>query len=328
MKQWGVCMPKIRRPIAIIGERNINLNLADEVDKDQIVRIGKALSSPVKIEILNLLNDKAMPMHEIAQALDLAISSVYMHIQDLEKAKLVVTETQPGLKGSMRVCVTSMESIYLENRPKPDSSGKTITSNMPIGNYFDFKVKPTCGMADISGPIETYDSPQIFYSPKRMNAQLLWFHQGFIEYRFPYTPSTTLTLKELSFSLEFCSEAPGYADDWPSDITFSINTHELGYFRSPSDFGVRRGRLTPAAWPLGRTQYGLLKTISVKSDGSYMDGKLWNEKVTLSTLNLDENPYISLLIEIKENAEYVGGINIFGENYGDYPQGIIMSLIY
>ena len=294
-------MPKIRRPIAIIGERNINLNLADEVDKDQIVRIGKALSSPVKIEILNLLNDKAMPMQEIAQALDLAISSVYMHIQDLEKAKLVVTETQPGLKGSMRVCVTSMESIYLENRPKPDSS---------------------------SGPIETYDSPQIFYSPKRMNAQLLWFHQGFIEYRFPYTPSTTLTLKELSFSLEFCSEAPGYADDWPSDITFSINTHELGYFRSPSDFGVRRGRLTPAAWPLGRTQYGLLKTISVKSDGSYMDGKLWNEKVTLSTLNLDENPYISLLIEIKEDAEYVGGINIFGENYGDYPQGIIMSLIY
>jgi predicted transcriptional regulator len=59
-----------------------------------------------------------------------------------------------------------------------------------------------------------------------------------------------------------------------------------------------------------------------------MDGKLWNEKVTLSTLNLDENPYISLLIEIKEDAEYVGGINIFGENYGDYPQGIIMSLIY
>lgn len=27
-------------------------------------------------------------------------------------------------------------------------------------------------------------------------------------------------------------------------------------------------------------------------------------------------------------ARYVGGINIFGEKYGDYPQGITMQMVY
>ena len=30
----------------------------------------------------------------------------------------------------------------------------------------------------------------------------------------------------------------------------------------------------------------------------------------------------------KEDAQYIGGFNIFGEKYGDYPQNIIMNLEY
>ena len=33
-------------------------------------------------------------------------------------------------------------------------------------------------------------------------------------------------------------------------------------------------------------------------------------------------------IEIKEDAKNIGGINIFGEKYGDHPQGIVMNLTY
>ena len=37
---------------------------------------------------------------------------------------------------------------------------------------------------------------------------------------------------------------------------------------------------------------------------------------------------ISLVIAIKKDARHIGGINLFGEKYGDFPQGIVMSLIY
>jgi predicted transcriptional regulator len=37
---------------------------------------------------------------------------------------------------------------------------------------------------------------------------------------------------------------------------------------------------------------------------------------------------ICLKIQVKEDAEHVGGINLFGEKYGDYPQGIVMNLTY
>ena len=38
--------------------------------------------------------------------------------------------------------------------------------------------------------------------------------------------------------------------------------------------------------------------------------------------------YISFIIEVNENAKHVGGVNIFGSKFGDYPQDIIMIAYY
>ena len=102
----------------------------------------------------------------------------------------------------------------------------------------------------------------------------------------------------------------------------------MGTFHSPGDFGARRGRLTPSTWPNGNTQYGLLKTFSVRESGSYIDGKAASVQVGIEDLKIEEQPYISLRIQIKDDAAHVGGINLFGEKYGDYPQGIVMNLTY
>ena len=48
--------------------------------------------------------------------------------------------------------------------------------------------------------------------------------------------------------------------------------------------------------------------------------------VTLEQLRVKEHPYITLRIGIKEDAEQQGGINLFGEQFGDYNQAIIMRL--
>ena len=265
-------MSKSKKPIQLSNDRNIHLRTTVPSHQEQLVHIGKAISSPVRLQILNLLDNTPMSIQEIASTLDIPVSSTAMHIRCLEEARMVVTESQPGLRGSMRVCINSVESIRIDvSMPEADRRSKSITFDMPVGNYYDFEVAPTCGLADKNGVIDTYDNPRAFYSPLRTNAQLLWFHKGFIEYRFPNFPPP-VPLKELTFSLELCSEAPGYAEDWPSDITFTVNGRDILTYQSPGDFGARRGSLTPESWKSGSTQYGLLKTVSVRPNGGCLDG--------------------------------------------------------
>lgn len=322
-------MKTVQAPSKVIGEKNLEFNLATPGHKPSIVAIGKALSSPARIDILNLIKTKPLSLQEISRLLQIPLSSTAMHIRCLEDAGLVITENQPGIRGSMRVCMCHFLCFHLEAYDADiDAVDHSILYDMPIGNYYSFDVVPTCGLAGLDGVIDSFDNPVSFYSADRLNAQLIWFNQGFLEYRFPNKVNPLLTLQELSFTLELCSEAPGYSEHWPSDITFSINEQEIGTFTCPGDFGVRRGMLTPDIWPMGRTQYGMLTTISLRPDGGYINESLVNPKTDLNSVGLDEHPYISFKVCIREDATNVGGVNIFGEKYGDYPQGISMRVVY
>lgn len=55
---------------------------------------------------------------------------------------------------------------------------------MPIGNYVDYHVEPTCGIVSGDGHIDMEDEPAVFYNPRRVEAKLLWFGNGYLEYRF------------------------------------------------------------------------------------------------------------------------------------------------
>ena len=312
-----------------IGEHDISLRLSNPAHHEQIAEIARALSSQQRLQILNTLKDTVLNIQEISKVLDIPLSTTAQHIRVLEEAGLIATESKPGIRGSMRLCTCNMHSFNLETYDADRTSNeKTITSEMPVGQYFAFDVKAPCGLADENGLIDGFDSLRSFYFPQRGGAQLLWFHQGFVEYRFPNLCDPSLALQEISFSMEICSEAPGHQDFWPSDITFSVNGRELTTYTSPGDFGNRRGNLTPPSWPNGSTQYGLLKQLSVKKDGVYLGENHVGKHVTLDSLCLDSQDFITLRIEIKENARNVGGLNLFGEKYGDYPQAILMRLTY
>ena len=190
--------------------------------------------------------------------------------------------------------------------------------------FFDFSVNPTCGMLDENGFIGKDDNTHTFCNPNRFFAQLLWFKSGYVEYRFPKSVDCK-KITNLQFSLECCSEAPGYRNEFPSDITFWINEVEICEWRSPGDFGGKRGNYSPEWWPTTSTQYGLLKRINVTKTGSYLDNSHIG-KVKLDDLKLNEKDYITFKIGVKENAKNVGGINIFGDKFGNYPQNIQMTI--
>jgi len=123
------------------------------------------------------------------------------------------------------------------------------------------------------------------------------------------------------------SNAPLYRSDFKSDIDVAVNGVKLGTWTSPGDYGGRRGKLNPSWWSDTSSQFGLLKKWRVDARHSQLDGEEIS-KVTLRDLVLPAQDYISLCIGVSDQSAHVGGLNLFGEKFGDHAQGIIMRVGY
>ena len=199
--------------------------------------------------------------------------------------------------------------------------------NVPLGSFFDAQIEGKCGIASEKGIIISDDNPAVFFAPQRIDAQIIWFSGGFIEYRIPNYMMKDRQIDAISLSLELCSEAPNYRNDWKSDVTFWVNGVEVATYLSPGDFGGRRGRLNPEWWSDYSTQYGILKTLRITREGVYLDETAVNT-YTIDKLKLTEGDYITFKIGIKKDAKNQGGVNLFGEKFGDYGQGLVFVVDY
>jgi len=171
-----------------------------------------------------------------------------------------------------------------------------------------------------------HDQTETFLNPKRATAGLLWMSKGFVEYRFPKSATVNPDrIAALSVTCELCSEFPGFSNTWPSDISLWFNGKELGTWTSPGDMGGEYGRLTPRWWDLMNTQYGFLKTWKINETGSFIDGVRTGDH-TLGDLGLETCDFYSVRIGIKEDAEFVGGFNLFGRTFGNYEQDIVLRM--
>ena len=298
-----------------------------DLDREKdLAQIAKALSSETRIDILRQLSAAERNVNEIAELLSLPQSSAVTHIKILEEAGLIRCVLQPGIRGSMKVCSIAVEDIGIRLKSGDKEISRVKIMEMPVGHFVDYYAEPTCGIAGEKGPVGEEDEPRCFFHPDRIGAQLIWLGRGYLEYRFPNDFLEDLHVKRLEISAEMCSEDHEYNPDYPSDITLWVNGREAGTWTCPGDFGGRRGRLNPEWWPDKNTQYGILKTWKLTADGTYID----EEKVSaacLSDYDLTENPYISVRIGIKEDADHAGGLNLFGKQFGDYGQDLVMKFI-
>lgn len=299
-----------------------------DLEHADLVVTARALASEVRIDILKLLCKETLKVNEIADRLNIPASTAALNVKVLEEAGLIRCDLQPGIRGSMKVCYKQVEelAILLDFDEARDKNGMEVIC-MPIGNYVDYKVTPTCGIVNEKGHIDDEDEPRCFYNPSRTTAKLIWFGAGYVEYRFPNAAIQNHKVKKAELSVELCSEAADYDLNCKSDITVWINGIDAGTWCSPSDFGGRRGKLNPDWWPDKNTQYGNLKTWRLTQKGTFIDKQMVNESL-VSDYCLADNPYISVRIGIKEDAKNVGGINIFGDSFGDYPQNIVLKLEY
>ena len=292
---------------------------------ESIIKLGRALSSSDRLKVFDLLQQKPLHLIEIAKTLDLPVSSVSKHIDILADAGLISINYYPGPKGHLKVCSKRMISSTILYNDYNESSPEEYTVEMPVGQFTEISASPSCGMASREHMIGSANLPSQFFIPERQDAELLWFNDGYIVYQFPNS-NKQRSFSELRLSLECCSEISYYRNDWPSDVTLSINDTELLTFTMQGDFGGRRGNYSPSFWPLTSTQFGMLEKFTVDGLGVHHNGKLVNKNVLFQDLHVAEHDTIELKLEIKKDAQHKGGINIFGKHFGDYPQGIILLL--
>lgn len=288
--------------------------------------VYEALASPVRLKIIQLLAQRPMNIKELAEALNLSSAILTMHVKKLEKAQIVKSERTHCNGAVQKLCTLALDTLKIEFPNKSTVERKYHEMSVPVGHYTDFHIAPTCGLATTENIIGHFDDPRYFLDPQRVNAGILWFAQGYVEYKVPNYLLSVQQPEELQISLEIGSEAPGINSNWPSDITFFLNGITIGQWTSPGDFGGNRGKYTPEWWSLDVGQYGLYKVIRINSEGSYLDGK----KISNATLeDIDiRQANLSFRIAVLEDAEHVGGLTLFGKGFGNYNQDILFKLYY
>jgi predicted transcriptional regulator len=294
---------------------------------DDGLELFKVLGSDVRIEIIKLLmKEKHMNMNEIATRLKITNGAVTNHIKKLEEAGLIVIDSESAGHGNSKICSLHLDKILIdfEDGEEPE---KVYSGCVKVGHYCSHKVFPTCGLATNKANIGEVDDNRYFSHPDRFDADILWFTKGYVEYELPNFIPSGHRITQVMVACELSSEAPGVNNDWPSDITFSLNGREVGTWTSPGDYGDVRGVFTPDWWYPFWNQYGLLKVLAINENGTFIDG-LQISDVTTNDLDLDYRSQIKLKMEVREDAEHVGGITIFGKTFGNYAQDINVSISY
>lgn len=296
---------------------------------DEGLEVFKALGSELRINIIKLLQENhEMNMNELATSLGITNGALTSHIKKLEESGIIQVMTERGGHGNQKICKVAVDKIVVDVESEETEEDQNIyNTEVKVGHYSDYNVYPTCGLATSKAIVGEVDDPRYFSHPDRINAGILWFTKGYIEYMIPNLLPSATKIDQITVSLEISSEAPGINNDWPSDISIFLNDVKIGTWTSPGDYGDVQGIFTPDWWFPNWNQYGLLKMIVINKKGTFVDG-LKISDVTINQFNLDYKSTVRFKFEIEEDAKNIGGITIFGSEFGNYNQDIKLRIAY
>lgn len=288
--------------------------------------VYEALASEVRLKIIDKLFEREMHVKELASEMFLSNPVISGHIRKLEEAGIVGSKMKRIDGATYKFCFIKAEFMQIKLSPNDSTSLSFHELSLPIGHYTGYEAWPTCGIATTEKVIGQYDNPVCFMDPKRVNAGILWFARGWVEYKIPNYLYKDQQLHEIEISFEIGSEAPRINENWPSDIQFFLNDKSLGVWTSPGDFGKTRGRFTPDWWSHDVNQYGLLKVLRVKEHGSYIDGQKISD-VGLRDIGTDAINW-TFRIAAEDTGRGRGGLTLYGKGFGNYNQDIMFRSIY
>lgn len=307
----------------------MSLDLKNDDDIDTMAALCDALGNKTRLKILRYLQQSPyiFTVPELAKGIKMPMTTFMFHLEKLQKAGVISVWYKSGTHGALRLVQRKLKTvdISLFYTVTDEKNIQSEIQSVGVGQFSDF----TGGSFNFCTENKHYTFfTDNCYSPERFGAQLVYTSNGQITYRFSNIAAKMHTVKSIELSLEICSEAPYFDNDFLSDITFWINDTEILTYTCPGDFGDHIGKLNPEWWSSRNTQHGELLTITVDDHGVMLNGKRIQSKVTLKKLLLDTGNKIEIRFGNKSNARNVGGFNIFGKRFGDYPQDIDFIIRY
>lgn len=291
------------------------------------LEIFKALGSEIRIEIIKILmQNPGMNLNELASQLHITNGALTNHVKKLEECGLLIISNDPSGHGNQKKYSVHLDKILIDLDFQEDYKNLYQTS-IKIGHYAGYEIYPTCGISSATALIGELDDARYFSHPDRYEADILWFTRGYVEYIIPNFIPYCQKVDQITFSLEIGSEAPGVNDIWPSDISFFLNDVKIAVWVSPGDFGSVRGIFTPEWWHQNWNQYGFLKVLVINKKGTFIDGIKVSD-ITIDKFHFDYRSKIKLKFAVEEDAEHIGGLTIFGSNFGNYNQDIEVMIKY
>ena len=189
---------------------------------EELASFAKAIGSELRIQIvLYVTQHPGIGLMELSEHFGVSRAAITQNIKILTAAGLIELG-ESGEKSSARKGCFVTEDKFLLNFRRQLLTQKIYATEIPIGQYSDFSITPTCGLATPEELIGKVDDPSFFDDPRRSQAGILWFSTGFVEYRLPNYLQKGQQLSELQLSFEVSSEAPGVAENWPSELRFRI----------------------------------------------------------------------------------------------------------
>lgn len=287
---------------------------------DKSLPVFKALNDQTRLMILRILSDGPKSITELAKSCQMSKSIITRHLRQLANADLIFFTKD----GHNKIANLINQDIIIDI-PKDGQQNLAIKKiDIPVGMFSKFNVKPTCGLADSNGYIGIVDDERSFNDLNRRNAQIIWFSKGYVEYVIPNYLNSLTNIKMIELNAELGSEFPTSNSNWPSDISFELNGHFLGVWKSKGDFSDVRGKFTPRWTAKEFNQYGTFVTVIITESGTYISGK----KISSLTINqlspLPQN--LKLRIGVDRRAPHQGGCTIFGKGFGNYNKEMSLTI--
>lgn len=289
---------------------------------DNSLPVYKALANPMRLKIIQILSHEKLNVRDIAAHLGISTTITLKHLQILADAGIIAFEKD----GHNKISMLKVDNISVRFPERIYPSFDIHETNIPVGHYTDFSVEPSCGLAGPDDYIGKVDNPAYFMDPQRIDAGMIWFSNGFVEYQSPNFLTKNEHLEMLDLAVELGSEFPFSNNVWLSDITFYINDVEIGTWTSPGDFSDTRGKYTPDWVPDNVNQYGIQKILRITDHGTYLDGQPFTS-ISLSDIDISKQTF-KIRFAIKTDAENQGGCTLFGKGFGNYDQDINLKLFY
>ena len=292
------------------------------------LELFKALGSDVRMRIVELLSERGeMNMNEIASALDLTNGALTAHIRRLEECGIIQTVTECTGHGNQKRCSMKVDQILVNGRTEEVREIRVKDEELQIGYFDAFDVTAPCGLCSVYSMIGRENDTHYFALPDRLQAGLLWFSEGYVEYRIPNLLSANQKMNQITFYFEISPDRVGMLPDSQAEIDFYLNERKIATWVTPPEFQWSKGIYTPAWWYGRERQFGLMKMIVLTRIGTYFDGMKASE-VGLNDFTAEELQHLKLRISVEKRGRYQGGVALYGAGFGNYNQDIHVRIHY